>query len=291
MHRRAGTVNDRPSVVLLSLAWLVTSIVLLCKPRMRVAGIVILVAPLALVVVAGVVWWSWAGTFTPALPPPHRPTQTVMIDPDQDSSPDHNVVVSQSTSIEGIEPAAPPGPATSIRADAILSILLAVLLLGGLVATVALLAFPKTRTAGAVMLAIGVPAVVLFLGFAFYLWRLDYVVQREWRPAPQVRLPTAIVSSSSPLHRETRAELVRGSENRKSPLTPQNKPTRNPRTPPPSREAERSPRRAARRPSRRRPPTRKPPRQTPTLRRRQRPRRKRLLGSTNRRDCSATRIK
>ena len=205
MH--ATAVPEPSTLVFLFAAWLAVSIVLLCKPGRRAAGIVVLAAPLALIVVAGVVWWWWAGTATPALPPPHRPTQSVTIDPDQASNPDDNVVVSRSNSIEDSEPAVGGGAApTSMRADAILFVLFAVLLLGGLAATVALLAFPKTRTAGAVILAIGVPAVVLLLGLVWFLIPLSDVAPREWRPATEVRLPNGHSVSVQPIRSQSAGE-------------------------------------------------------------------------------------
>ena len=200
------TAVPEPSTIVL-LLWLVVSIVLLCKPKLRVAGIVVLVAPLALVVVAGAFWWfSCTAAREPTLPPPHHPTQSVTIDPDQDGSPDHNVIVSRSSSIEDIEQAPAAAVPASIRADAILFILFAVLLLGGLVATVALLAFPKTRTAGAVMLAIGVPAAVLLLGFAFYFARPVYDAPREWRRATQVHLPNGHSVGVQPIRSQNAGE-------------------------------------------------------------------------------------
>ncbi len=196
-------------ILLLSVAWLATSIVLLCKPGMRVAGIVVLAAPLALVVLAGAFWWfSFTAAPEPTWQTPHRPTQSVTIDPDQDGSPDHNVIVSRSSSIEDFEPAVGGSKTpTSMRADAILFILLAVLLLGGLVATVALLAFPKTRTAGAVMLAIGVPAAVLLLGFAFYFAPLSLDAPREWRSATEARISNGHSVSVQPIRPQNAGEI------------------------------------------------------------------------------------
>ncbi len=166
-------------LALFALAWLVACVVLLSKSRTRVAGIVVLTAPLALVVAAAF-WWFYAGfSVAPQRDwQPHQVTRTgihLEADPgvrgDMASGPaptiesDESIVFGESDS--AFAKAATP------RSDMIVFILLAVLLLGGLIVIVGLLAFPKTRVAGIALLAIGVPAVLVLAGLGMFFTRYE----------------------------------------------------------------------------------------------------------------------
>jgi hypothetical protein len=169
-------------VFLLPLAWLVTSIVLLAKPKTRVAGIVVLVAPLALVVIAGAFWWfsrpvavDVATESEPAWQSHH--VARTEIELDADHGPHRNVDISPPSSAEGDDPyvasehvVVTPGGTVSYMKIGIL--LFALLFFGGLVAAIVMLAFPKTRLVGILLLAAGAVVVVVafFGGIILYLY-------------------------------------------------------------------------------------------------------------------------
>jgi hypothetical protein len=178
------TVVPEPATLALLLfaAWLAISIILLRKPRLRAAGIVVLVAPLLLAMIAIPYWWLAPGVWQPTPTWQHHATSNG-IDFGADHGSNRNIVISRSASTEHNGQATSSEEITmydgAFRSDAIVFILLTVLLLGGLAATVTLLAFRKTRTAGIAMLAIGVPAAVLLVGlFAFIDFRRIEPVRR-----------------------------------------------------------------------------------------------------------------
>jgi hypothetical protein len=176
-----ATAVPEPTTIalLLFVGCLVVPIVLLSKPRTRVAGIVMLVAPLVLAMIAIPFWWLAPGVPQPDPAWQHHATSSG-IDFGVNHGGHRNVAVRPTPAVEGPETivwseSAAAAPAWSTRSDAIMFVLLTVLLLGGLAATVALLAFSKTRKAGIAMIAIGVPAAVLLVGFGLFYVRGAFV--------------------------------------------------------------------------------------------------------------------
>jgi len=194
------TAVPEPSTIvfLLSAGWLITSIVLLCKPRMRVAGIVVLVAPLVLVVVAGALWWlRSADSLAPSQAatewqPPHRATRTAIhLDSDHDTR--KNVAAPPAPSIERDDVvveservAVAATPAGGVSRVSIVFLLFGVLVFGGLVATVVLLIFPKTRAIGIALLVGGVLGIAMITAMRFIAVSPTPVAMAPDRTHPRV---------------------------------------------------------------------------------------------------------
>jgi hypothetical protein len=178
------TVPEPSTVALLLFAgWLIASIILLSKPRLRVAGIVVLAAPLALAMIAIPFWWLAAKV--PQSGPAwqqHRVTRN-RIELDVDSGSRGKVVVRPTPVPERDHVVVASDYAAAVPAEtmtkSIVFLLLAVLFFGGLAAAVMMLAFPKTRPAGIVLLAAG--AVVIVVGFfgGVFIYRGQMQVARS----------------------------------------------------------------------------------------------------------------
>ncbi len=290
------TVVPEPSTIalLFTVVWLVASIVLLSKPRTRTAGIVVLAIPLALVVIGGVSWYWSAGVPRPARAwqPSHRSSRTV-ITSDLDRGTGRNVVVSRSTPMKRHGPfAASEGvamPRVTPWSGAIRFILFAVVLLAGLVTTVALLAFPKTRVAGIALLVVGVPAAALLMVF---LVRFISVEPRfDFVPTP-VNV-SAGHDNTQPILSRTAIETARvqiPDTSIPAEVTDKAEPGKPAARPPTAAVGAKG----GARPRRRLRTRRRPSRRSLSPRRRRRSprlRRNRPLGSTCRRSCSAIRTK
>ena len=171
------------------------------QPEVGAAGIVVAVAPLALAVIASVVLY-FSGSVSPqrATWQPHRVTRNG-IDLDVDRGTRGNVVVRPTPSVERddvvVERNYAAAAPTVVSAERLVLLVLAVLVFGGLASAVAMLAFPKTRLVGILLLSVGavVIAVGLFAG-VFMLRRV--AVARS--PAPTATLQDdASVDSNIPV--------------------------------------------------------------------------------------------
>jgi len=138
------------------------------------------VAPLVLVVVAGAFWWlRSADSLAPSQAatewqPPHRATRTAIhLDSDHDTR--KNVAAPPAPSIERDDVvveservAVAATPAGGVSRVSIVFLLFGVLVFGGLVATVVLLIFPKTRAIGIALLVVGVLGVAMITAMRFF---------------------------------------------------------------------------------------------------------------------------
>lgn len=204
------TAVPEPSTIALLLfaAWIATVVVLMSKPKRRTAGIVVLVAPLVLAMAIVPLWW-FAGSFAPSPLPVSGATASIDFDPDLAP----HAVVSTTASYARAE--AVEVSASGIRWKTMLLLLIATLLLAGVVGVVSLLISPRTRAATLILLAIGVPAVVLLGGFVVYVVDIDraapmrsdareaFVKQEAMRRSERYAQPVVAkeITTSVPSHR------------------------------------------------------------------------------------------
>jgi hypothetical protein len=143
-----------------------------------------LAAPLLLLVVSAAVLW-WRYSIEPDRTWQSHRTARTTIEWDDGHGHHKNVDVSP-PSAEGddsfVASEQPVNAVSSVSYMKIAVLLFALLFFGGLVSAIVMLAFTKTRTAGIVLLAIGVPATVLLAGLAMFFVRASS--QQEFFPPP-----------------------------------------------------------------------------------------------------------
>jgi hypothetical protein len=155
----------------LFLGWVAAFIVLLRNPKTRVAGIAVLAAPPALLMIAAVLWWfSLSMVVSPparAWQPPHRVTRAVIdsdsarsAESDDADAASENIVVTHST-YDG------PDTAASLSVALKVLFLLGGLLLVGAAAVTVLLVLIKKPVVGLSLLAVGGLALMLLAGALF----------------------------------------------------------------------------------------------------------------------------
>jgi hypothetical protein len=162
-------------ILLLFIAWIVACILLLRNPKLRAAGILVAVVPLVLAVVAVAFDWYFSPFSLVDAPTAWRSHHVTRngIDLDMDYGTRGKVTIPPAPSTERHESivwndsgaAAEVPHAVGVRW--IVFLLLAMLIFGGLAAAVAMLAFPKTRLVGILLLSVG--AVVIVVGFLAWI--------------------------------------------------------------------------------------------------------------------------
>ena len=206
-----STTVPEPStiILLLFIAWIVACILLLRNPKLRAAGILVAVVPLVLAVVAVAFDWYFSPfslVDAPTAWQSHHVTRNG-IDLDVDYGTRGNVTIPPAPSTERHESivwndsGAAVAPSTVSWAKLILLLVLAMLIFGGLAAAIAMLAFPKTRTVGILLLSVG--ALVVVVGF----FAVGFI---SITPVPVARSPVRIETNQHDIQAEPNIPVESG---------------------------------------------------------------------------------